>query len=177
MLRKILIYGNPILRRKATDVEIIDKRIQKLIKNLKDTMKVEGGVGLSSNQIGELKRVITLFRQENESMMTLINPVIVDVDGEETGSEGCLSFPGLYVDIKRAKKVKAVYTNEKNEIKEIVLEGLLARAVQHEIDHLNGTLFIDRADKNDSNVQGIIKKWRQEFMLSKIAREKAAIKI
>ena len=68
MLRKILIYGNPILRRKATDVEIIDNRIRKLIKDLKDTMKVEGGVGLSSNQIGELKRVVTLLRQEDESV-------------------------------------------------------------------------------------------------------------
>ncbi len=178
MVKGIVLYGNSVLKRKAVPVNNIDEGIQKLIRDLKDTIKVEGGVGLASNQIGVLKRVIVLNEviseddEEKSIIFPLINPEIIQKSGEQRGDEGCLSFPGLYVPITRAEKVVVTYMDEGGKPVEREFTGLLARAIQHEIDHLNGVLFIERIDKDDEESKDIVRQWRREFMLSKIVKDR-----
>lgn len=176
MVRDIVLYGNPILKRKASWVKKIDHDIKRLIRDLKDTIKVENGVGLSSNQIGMLKRVIVLHEvgeeDGSEKIFALINPEIIEKEGQIEDSEGCLSFPGLYISIVRAEKVKVIYIDENGDTVEREFSGILARAIQHELDHLDGILFIDRMDKNDEESQKLLKEWKREFMLGKVIKNK-----
>ncbi len=177
MVRDIVLFGNPVLRRKAHEIKKIDKEVEKVIRDLKHTIKAEGGVGLAANQIGILKRVIVIHEVEEDEkdiIFPLINPEIIKMEGEQRDSEGCLSFPDLYIPITRAEKVKVVYLNEKGESLEREFTGLLARAIQHELDHLNGILFIDRIDKDDKETADIIKNWKREFMVSKVVKSKVA---
>ncbi|MDI3525496.1 MAG: peptide deformylase [Candidatus Atribacteria bacterium] len=145
MVRKIVLYGNPLLREKAQPVTSIDGRIVSILQDMEETMLASSGIGLAGNQIGVLLRLVTLVHPEQQKVLHLINPEIVEKSGDgELQEEGCLSLPGLYAKVERAEKtfVKALDINGK-EI-QIAAEGLLARILQHEIDHLNGTLFIDR---------------------------------
>ncbi|BER92119.1 peptide deformylase [Atrimonas thermophila] len=145
MVRKIVLYGNPLLREKAQPVTSIDGRIVSILQDMEETMLASSGIGLAGNQVGVLLRLVTLVHPEQQKVLHLINPEIVEKsDDGELQEEGCLSLPGLYAKVERAEKtfVKALDINGK-EI-QIAAEGLLARILQHEIDHLNGTLFIDR---------------------------------
>lgn len=145
MVRKIVLYGNPILREKAQPVTLIDGRIVSILQDMEETMLASSGIGLAGNQVGVLLRLVTLVHPEQQKVLHLINPEIVEKSGDgELQEEGCLSLPGLYAKVERPEKtfVKALDINGK-EI-QIAAEGLLARILQHEIDHLNGTLFIDR---------------------------------
>ncbi len=178
MVKNIVLYGDPVLKREAVPVKNIDENIQKLIKDLKDTIKVEGGIGLASNQIGVLKRVIVLNEVISEGdkkesiIFPLINPEIIRKSGEQRGDEGCLSFPGLYLPITRAEKVIVTYMDENGKSVEREFTDLLARAIQHELDHLNGILFIERIDEDDEESKDIVRQWRREFMLSKIVKDR-----
>ncbi len=176
MVKSIVLFGDPVLRRKASQVKGIDNQVKELIRDLKHTIKVEGGVGLAANQIGELKRVIVLREigeeQEPERVFPLINPEIMRKEGEQRDEEGCLSFPELYVPITRAEKVLVTYMDENGNIMEEEFSGLLARAVQHELDHLDGILFIDRVDKEDKESLEKIRNWKKEFMLSKVVKNR-----
>jgi len=174
MVKNIIFYGNPLLRKKALWVKNIDRDIKDLIRDLKHTIKTEGGVGLAANQIGILKRVIVLHEIENEEekIYPLINPEIIKKEGVQTDSEGCLSFPDLYIPITRSERVIVTYLDENNNLVEKEFSGLLARAIQHEVDHLDGILFIDRVNPDDEEVKDIIKKWKREFMLSKVVKSK-----
>ncbi len=174
MVKDIVLFGDPILRRKASWVKKIDKEIKELIKDLTHTIKVEGGVGLAANQIGALKGVIVLheIKEEEERIFPIINPEILRKEGEQRDDEGCLSFPDLYIPITRAEKVLVTYMDEEGKVIEEEFSGLLARAIQHEIDHLNGVLFIDRIDKDDKEALDKIKRWKREFMLSKVVKKK-----
>ncbi len=177
MIKDIVLFGNPVLRRKAQEIKKIDKEIKKIIRDLKHTIKAEGGVGLAANQIGVLKRVIVLHEvkeDEEGEIFPLINPEIVKMEGEQRDSEGCLSFPDLYIPITRAEKVEVIYMNEEGKPVEKEFTGLLARAIQHELDHLNGILFIDRVDKEDEDSKDLIRKWKREFMVSKVIKSKVA---
>lgn len=144
---RINVFGNPVLREKCSDVKEIDSKIKKLIKDLVDTMKNSSGVGIAANQIGVLKKVAVV--DIGDELIELINPKIIKREGETEQQEGCLSFYSLSCLIKRAKKISIITKNSKGQKVKINAEGLLARAIQHEIDHLNGVLIIDHASNED----------------------------
>jgi peptide deformylase len=148
---KILIYPNPILRKKSIPVEKIDRDIEKLLDDIAETMYNAPGVGLAAPQVGvNLRAIVVDVSARDESspgLIELINPEIVSSDGEQWGEEGCLSIPGFVSEVKRKAKVRVRGLNRKGETVEIEAEELLARAFQHEIDHLDGILFIDRLSR------------------------------
>ena len=162
MILPILQYGDPVLRGKGTRVEEIDDRIRELIANMIETMLAANGVGLAAQQIGEALQLTVLDISQVEDRpstlklngkeadpksampLVLINPEIELLDETEVGTEGCLSFPEVTGEIERAKSVRAHTQTLEGGIIEIEASGFLARAIQHEDDHLNGILFIDR---------------------------------
>lgn len=142
---RVLDHTNPILRRVASPVERIDQKVREIAHNLRETMIAYEGVGLAAPQVGIPERIIVFRNQENKPEGVLINPVLVTSTGEEIGNEGCLSIPGLYGQVPRAQEVMVEGLNLSGKSVKIVAEGFLARVLQHEIDHLDGILFIDRA--------------------------------
>ena len=146
----IVQYPDPILRKKAKDVEAVDKEVLKLLDDMAETMYDAPGIGLAAPQIGKPLKVIVAdisSRGEKGELIKLINPCIVHAEGEDVLTEGCLSIPGFSEEVKRATKVVVRGINEEGKEVEIVAEGLLARVFQHEIDHIEGRLFIDRLSK------------------------------
>jgi peptide deformylase len=137
-------YPDPVLRKKATIVKEITDDILRLSNEMIDTMKARGGIGLAANQVGFPIRVIVVDRLKNGKPLVLINPEIVMAEGEEVSEEGCLSIPGYFEFLKRSKKVLAKGLDLDGNELNIDCEGILARAIQHEIDHLDGILFVDR---------------------------------
>jgi len=140
-------YPDEILKTKASFVDEINGNIQKLIDDMIETMYKANGVGLSAPQVGVSKRIIvvdTSPRQENQSLIVLINPEIINSEGEIISEEGCLSLPGFITRLQRKQKVFVKGLDKNGKEIEIEAEGLLARAFQHEIDHLEGILLIDR---------------------------------
>ncbi len=138
-LKDILIYPEKRLRKKSQTVEKIDKKIQKLLDDLADTMYNAPGVGLAAPQIGENVRVLVVdisTKEEEKSLMELINPAITDSSGTQKSEEGCLSVPGYYGNITRKKKITVEAVNRDGEKFKIKAEVMLARVLQHEIDHL-----------------------------------------
>ncbi len=146
-LRNIRKYGDELLRKKSKEVEVINERVLTLLKDMEETMYDEDGVGLAAPQVGILKRVVVI--DVGEGILKLINPEIIYTEGSFTDEEGCLSLPGEQGKVERPYKVKVKALNEKGE--EIIVEGeeLLARALCHEIDHLDGILFIDKVVKTE----------------------------
>lgn len=142
-IRVIRKDGDEILRKKSRKVEVIDNRILTLLDDMKDTMKKAEGVGLAAPQVGVLRRVVVI--DVGEGLIELINPVIVFESGEQMEEEGCLSIPGIRGKVKRPEKVIVRAMNRKGETFEMTGTGLLAIAFCHEIDHLNGILFTDKA--------------------------------
>ena len=144
-LRNIRKYGDDVLRKKCREVDNIDKRLLTLIEDMFDTMYEADGVGLAAPQVGILKRLFVI--DIGEGPLVFINPEIIETDGSQTDQEGCLSLPGELEEVMRPNYVRARGLNEKGEEFEIEAEELLARAILHEYDHLNGTLFIDRVKR------------------------------
>jgi len=143
MNRDIVKYPDPVLRKKCEEVKEITEEIKNLSWDIVETLEKNEGVGLAAPQVGELKRIIVV-QTENQPRV-LINPKIIKKSKEiEIIEEGCLSFPGLFLKIKRAKEVEFEALNENGEKICLKAEGLPARIFQHEIDHLDGILFIDR---------------------------------
>lgn len=164
-IREIRKYPDEVLREKTEPVKEFDDGLQKLIDDMIETMYMAPGLGLAANQIGVLKQVMLIdisTEEEESSLMVLVNPEIVLQEGELESEEGCLSIPDYTTIVKRAEKVKVKCLDRHGEPFEIEGEGLLAKALQHEIDHLNGILFVDRI--------GRIKK---EFFKKRYAREHA----
>ncbi len=144
-LLEIKKYPEKILKQKAAYIETIDDDIQRLIDDMIETMNAARGVGLAANQVGVLKRLCVIdTREEKSPLIVFINPVILEKEGIEESEEGCLSVPGYLPVIKRAAKVSVKGLNREGKPIEIEATGLLARALQHEIDHLDGILIIDR---------------------------------
>jgi peptide deformylase len=147
MIRKIFTYPDEVLRKKAQPVENIDAHISELLNDMTETMYNQKGVGLAAPQVGVSLRVVvidTTSGEQPDTLLHLINPVITAAEGEQTGEEGCLSIPGEYEPVRRYSKVTVSALNLAGEEIEFDAEGFLARAVQHELDHLEGVLFIDR---------------------------------
>jgi peptide deformylase len=147
-MEKILIYPHKILSQKAEPVTEMNKELDDLVDQLLETMFVAKGLGLAANQIGVLKRVAvidTAFVKDGPDSMVLINPYVVDLkEGNATNNEGCLSIPSYEAPIPRALKIHLGAYDRDGEFFEIEAEGLLARCIQHEVDHLNGVCFVDR---------------------------------
>ncbi|MEW6215636.1 MAG: peptide deformylase [Nitrospirota bacterium] len=140
-------YPEKILKEKTTYVEDIDGNIQRLIDDMIDTMYAARGVGLAANQVGVSKRLCVMdvsTKEEKRPLIVLINPLVVEKEGIVEAEEGCLSIPGYITTIKRAGKVYVKALNREGKPIEIEGTGLLAKALQHEIDHLDGLLIIDR---------------------------------
>jgi peptide deformylase len=144
-IQPIRLFGDPVLRTPAQPVTDFDKELRQLVKDLEETMMDAPGAGLAAPQIGVGLRVFTYY--VDGTLGHLVNPSLDLSDEEQDGEEGCLSFPGLVYDTKRALRVVAKGFDQHGE--PVVIEGseLLARAIQHETDHLDGVLFIDRLDK------------------------------
>lgn len=143
-LRRIRKEGDEILRKKSREVDQVNDRILELLEDMAETMYENNGVGLAAPQVGVLKRVIVVDTEGGEGLHKLINPRIVHEEGEQCWAEGCLSVPGVYGEVKRPQKVIVEALNEKGEKIRITGEGLLAVALCHEIDHLDGILFKDK---------------------------------
>ena len=142
-MNKIVKYPNPILRKKATEVKELSEEIKKLAGDMIEIMIESQGIGLAAPQIGESKRIIVV--QMEKGPQVFINPKIIAKSKEkELMEEGCLCFPKLFLEIKRAKKVQIEAVTIAGEKVRIEAEGLLAHIFQHEVDHLDGILFIDR---------------------------------
>ena len=140
-------YGDPVLRKKAEPVAAVDPEIRELIAGLFDTMYRERGIGLAAPQVGVSQRVFVVDVEGDEGERTklaLVNPRIVRSDGSMVGEEGCLSIPGIHADVKRHAEVTFEGLDENGARVQVSATGLLARALQHELDHLDGVLFIDR---------------------------------
>lgn len=146
-IRSILNYPDPRLREPAKPVAVVDDSIRALIADMAETMYDAPGVGLAANQIGELVRIFIIdIAEEDEpsDLKVFINPEITKLEGTQMWQEGCLSFPGVSEEIKRAERVKVKALNEHGDAFELEADGLLAVAIQHENDHLNGVLMIDK---------------------------------
>lgn len=144
-IREVRIDGDEVLRKVSRPVTEMTPRIEQLIGDMIDTMYQYDGVGLAAPQVGVLRRVIVI--DIGEGLMVFINPEIVEQEGEQCGQEGCLSIPGVYMDVKRPNHVVVTAKNEKMEDIRVEGDELLARALCHEIDHLNGILFKDIAER------------------------------
>lgn len=155
----ICTYGNPILRKKAEEVTEITGEIHELAKDMLETMYEERGVGLAAEQVGRSERMFVIDippdsdmgddgQRENpdvEMPLVFINPKITaHTEDIQVGPEGCLSFPEIFANVERWYEVDAEYTDLEGHVKQIHARGLLARAIQHELDHLNGVLLVDR---------------------------------
>ncbi|SCN21665.1 Peptide deformylase 1 [Clostridium sp. N3C] len=146
-IREILQYGNEILKTPCEKVEKIDKDIKELIKDMKDTLYNCDGIGLAAPQIGVLKRVILIDLRDGSDAIILINPEIVEAEGEELSIEGCLSYEGFEGEVLRPEKVIVRGLTPKNKLVEYTADGLLAKAFCHEIDHLDGIMYMDKSRK------------------------------
>jgi peptide deformylase len=145
---EIVKYPDPVLRQELKDIDNIDEELKQLALDMADTMYEDQGVGLAANQIGSLKRIMVFDPEpdpEVRNYTVLVNPHIVETEGEQVSKEeGCLSLPGVRADVKRFARVKVEALNLEGEKIEIDAEDLISIILQHEIDHLNGKVFIDR---------------------------------
>ena len=146
-------YPHTILRQRAKKIRTIDKSIQKLVDDMMDTLQNSGGVGLAANQIGILKRLIVIQLPEDEEPTAYINPEIIHREGKREVQEGCLSIPGYYGTITRSMWIKAKGMDRKSRIMKITAEGLLSQIIEHEIDHLNGILYIDHLNSHEDLIK------------------------
>ena len=141
----IVKVGAPILREKAAPVEHFDKKLGKLLKDMAETMYVANGCGLAAPQIGLSKRIVVIDAGDGAGIREFVNPVLTDPVGEAVDSEGCLSVPDYEGEVKRAVQITVHFQDRKGDHYKLTADGLLARALQHECDHLEGILFIDKA--------------------------------
>jgi len=147
MILDIKTFPDKVLRKKAVPVTEFNDELSILLDNMIDTMKVSKGVGLAAPQVGISKRILVIDTREAEEegqLLRVINPEITSEEGEQLGEEGCLSVPGEYENVRRAEKITIKANDEQGNEYTMDAEGFLARVFQHEIDHLNGVLFIDR---------------------------------
>lgn len=155
-IRKIVMYPADILETKCLKVEVFDKKLIKLLNDMYDTMIEFDGVGLAAPQIGIDQQIALVDIGDESGTIELINPEIIETSGEQTGPEGCLSFPDLYGEVSRPYKVKVQAQDRKGRHYTLEAEDFLARAIQHEIDHLNGILFTSKVSRylTDEELEG-----------------------
>ncbi|MES2125358.1 MAG: peptide deformylase [Gemmatimonadota bacterium] len=154
----IHLLGSPVLRERAAEITVVDAQLRTLIDNMFETMSVACGVGLAANQIGVARRV-AVINAEGETF-AMINPQVVAEEGQATAEEGCLSIPDAYADVQRPERITLEALNEDGEPFRLEASGLVARAIQHEIDHLDGILFIDHL--SPMKRQLLVTRWKKE---------------
>ena len=161
-VRAIRLYGDPVLRARAKPIARWTEALRALARDMVDTMRDANGVGLAAPQVGESLRIIVVdveWRGGRRNPLALINPEIAQAEGEVTEEEGCLSIPDVIEEVTRAAKVIVAATNRSGEKFEMTGEGLLARALQHEIDHIDGVLLLDRLSRVKRDlIKGRLKK-------------------
>lgn len=143
-IRNLRYEGDEILKKKSRDVDVIDEKLQTLIDDMIETMHKYNGVGLAAVQVGILKRVVVIDIYDDKGPIVLINPVILKTKGAEELEEGCLSFPNQFAKVVRPTEVTAEYTDREGKRKKVKAKDLLAQAICHEVDHLNGEVFVDK---------------------------------
>jgi peptide deformylase len=172
---KIRIYPDPVLQARAAEIENIDERVIRLAGEMAETMYAAPGVGLAAPQIGVSERLIVVDvrpPEEEKELITLINPVIIEAEGRIVEEEGCLSVPEIRENVARAERVLVRGLDLKERQREIEAEGVLARAFQHEIDHLDGILFIDRISRLKRGIiQRKMRRLVQEARAARAAQE------
>ena len=158
MLYDIVTYGDQVLREKACPVDVVTDDVRQLADDMLKTMNANNGLGLAAQQIGRIESICVIdcspvsdkedepVAEENPLVpfpLIMLNPRIIDMVGEQSSDEGCLSFPDIYVSVKRAMDVTVEFKNLDDEKQTVTASGLLSRAIQHEVDHLNGTILVD----------------------------------
>lgn len=143
-IRTIRIEGDEILKKKSKKVDVIDDKIRELIKDMIDTLHKYDGVGLAAVQVGILKQIVIIQEAPEAPIHVLINPEIISQTGTQVVEEGCLSFPNKFAKIERPEKIKVRALDENGKKIEITGKNLLAQAISHELDHLNGEVFVDK---------------------------------
>ncbi len=166
---RILEYPDPVLRRKAEPVAVVDDEIRALMENMLETMYAAPGIGLAAPQVGVLRRVVVIdVSEEKNRPLRLVNPRILWRSEETaTAEEGCLSLPDLYAEVRRPAEVAVAYLDEQGREQRLRAEGTLARCLQHEIDHLDGVLFIDRVSTVRRNM--LLRRYQKQRRLKATA--------
>tara|TARA_A100001011_G_scaffold375823_1_gene437775 strand:+ start:450 stop:971 length:522 start_codon:yes stop_codon:yes gene_type:complete len=168
MLRKIVIEPDPILRKKCEPLEQVDANTKKLMDDMLETMYAAPGIGLAAVQIGILKRLVVIDiskSEEKKKPLFLINPQIINQSKKTSVyEEGCLSLPGQFAEIERPAECSLKYIDYNGKEKELKAEGLLATCIQHEVDHLNGVLFID-----------YLSKLKKDMIIKKLVKQKKEV--
>ena len=154
-------FGDPVLKTRAAPVEDFDEALERLAEGMLATMREQEGVGLAANQVGRLKRILVAAIEDEQ--FVLVNPVIEEMaETTEAGSEGCLSIPGIQVEVERPTAVTVSGQDVSGEPIRIEAEGLLARVLQHEVDHLDGVLILDRTDR--ASRKAAMREWRERLL-------------
>jgi len=146
-VRPVRIYGDPVLRQKALPVETFDETLRGLVEDMRETMRAYRGIGLAANQIGVLQRVLVIdvpVDGDRRADLALVNPVLSARQGSTVDEEGCLSIPSIFEDVRRAERLHVDAQDLEGRPLSFDAEGYLARVLQHEVDHLDGVLFVDR---------------------------------
>lgn len=172
-LRTIRELGDPILRKPSKEVREVTPRLRQIVEDMLDTMYTDNGVGLAAPQIGILKRIVVIdVGEERDAPYILINPVILSESGSQTGHEGCLSVPGKSGVVTRPNEVTVKAFDENMKEYTLEAEGLLARAICHEVDHLNGKMYVDLVEGELVDVEDLEEEEEPEPERGKKARGK-----
>jgi len=154
-------FGDPVLKTRAAPVEDFDESLERLAEDMLTTMREQEGVGLAANQVGRLKRVLVAALEDEEYV--LVNPVIEELaETTDTVPEGCLSIPGIHVEVERPTAITISGQDASGKPIRIEAEGLLARIFQHEVDHLDGVLILDRTDR--ASRKDAMREWRERLL-------------
>ncbi|HEY4099402.1 MAG TPA: peptide deformylase [Gemmatimonadales bacterium] len=165
-IRDIHILGSPVLRHRAEEIAEVDDELRQLVDDMFDTMAAASGVGLAANQIGITRRVAVI--NADGQTFAMINPRIAEAEGRESKEEGCLSIPDAFAEVTRPEKIVLEALNESGEPFRLEASGLVARAVQHELDHLDGVLFIDHL--SPLKRQLLVSRWKKEHRNDPLTR-------
>ena len=158
-VRPIHLLGSPVLRERAAEVEQADADVRALVQDLFDTMRADKGVGLAANQVGVARRVAVVDANDGQPPLVLINPTVAEREGRAIQEEGCLSIPDLYADVERAYRVVVETTTLEGARERVEATELRARAILHEIDHLDGVLFLDHVSPLKRRL--LLNKWHR----------------
>lgn len=157
-IRPIHLLGSPVLRERAAEIAQVDDEVRQLARDLFDSMHADNGVGLAANQVGITRRVAVVQTEEDDALV-LIDPVIVEREGQVKGEEGCLSIPDIFADVERSARIVVEITTVGNERVRVEATDLRSRVIQHEIDHLEGVLFLDHLSPLKRRM--LMKKWKK----------------
>jgi len=157
-LLSLHLLGSPVLRQRSAEVQAVDDDVRRIIDDMFETMEAARGVGLAANQVGLARRIAVIDAEGHRFAM--VNPAIVEAEGRATAEEGCLSIPEIYGDVTRAERVVLEALDREGQPFRLAAEGLAARAIQHEIDHLDGILFLDHLGLMKRKV--LLARWKRE---------------